>query len=69
MTMDTREQLEAILKTYEQMRTQASAILGNLQGLVAAREAQASILTDSEPLRKSLGELQDKVSRTRAKRA
>lgn len=45
----TREQLEAILKTYEQMRTQASAILGNLQGLVAAREAQASILTDSEP--------------------
>jgi len=47
----TRQQLEAILKTYEQMRTQASAILGNLQGLVAAREAQASILTDSEPLR------------------
>lgn len=58
----TRQQLEAILKTYEQMRTQASAILGNLQGLVAAREAQASILTDSEPLRKSLGELQDKLS-------
>ncbi|WP_447787703.1 methyl-accepting chemotaxis protein [Variovorax boronicumulans] len=58
----TRQQLEAILKTYEQMRTQASAILGNLQGLVAAREAQASILTDSEPLRKSLGELQEKLS-------
>ena len=58
----TRQQLEAILKTYEQMRTQASAILGNLQGLVAAREAQASILTDSEPLRKSLGDLQDKLS-------
>jgi len=57
-----RQQLEAILKTYEQMRTQASAILGNLQGLVAAREAQASILTDSEPLRKSLGELQEKLS-------
>lgn len=58
----TREQLEAILKTYEQMRTQASAILGNLQGLVAAREAQASILTDSEPLRKALGDLQEKLS-------
>jgi len=58
----TRQQLEAILKTYEQMRTQASAILGNLQGLVAAREAQASILTDSEPLRQSLGDLQDKLS-------
>ena len=30
------EQLDAILKTYEQTRTQAGAILGNLQGLVSA---------------------------------
>ena len=51
----TRQQLEAILKTYEQTRTQAGAILGNLQGLVAAREAQAAILADSEPLRTSPG--------------
>ena len=58
----TRQQLEAILKTYEQTRTQAGAILGNLQGLVAAREAQALILTDSEPLRLALGDLQDKLS-------
>ena len=29
------------MKLYEQTRTQAGAILGNLQGLVAAREAQA----------------------------
>ncbi|WP_436411558.1 methyl-accepting chemotaxis protein [Variovorax ginsengisoli] len=58
----TRQQLEAILKTYETTRTQAGAILGNLQGLVAAREAQAAILTDSEPLRTSLGDLQDKLS-------
>jgi twitching motility protein PilJ len=58
----TRQQLEAILKTYEQTRTQAGAILGNLQGLVTAREAQASILADSEPLRTALGELQDKLS-------
>jgi twitching motility protein PilJ len=58
----TRQQLEAILKTYEQTRTQAGAILGNLQGLVAAREAQAAILADSEPLRTSLGDLQDKLS-------
>jgi len=58
----TRQQLDAILKTYEQTRTQASAILGNLQGLVAAREAQAAILADSEPLRSSLGDLQDKLS-------
>ncbi|WP_444813410.1 methyl-accepting chemotaxis protein [Variovorax gracilis] len=58
----TRQQLEAILKTYEQTRTQAGAILGNLQGLVAAREAQAAILADSEPLRTSLGDLQEKLS-------
>jgi twitching motility protein PilJ len=58
----TRQQLEAILKTYETTRTQAGAILGNLQGLVAAREAQAAILSDSEPLRTALGDLQDKLS-------
>jgi twitching motility protein PilJ len=58
----TRQQLEGILKAYEQTRTQAGAILGNLQGLVTAREAQASILADSEPLRVSLGTLQDKLS-------
>ncbi|MET0542167.1 MAG: type IV pili methyl-accepting chemotaxis transducer N-terminal domain-containing protein, partial [Variovorax sp.] len=58
----TRQQLEAILKTYEQTRTQAGAILGNLQGLVAAREAQAAILADSEPLRTALGDLQEKLS-------
>ena len=58
----TRQQLETILKTYEQTRTQAGAILGNLQGLVAAREAQAAILADSEPLRTALGDLQEKLS-------
>jgi len=58
----TRQQLEAILKTYEQTRQQAGGILGNLQGLVTAREAQAAILADSEPLRLSLGALQDKLS-------
>ena len=58
----TRQQLEAILKTYEQTRSQAGAILGNLQGLVTAREAQATIIADSEPLRVGLGDLQDKLS-------
>jgi len=58
----TRQQLEAMLKTYEQTRTQAGAILGNLQGLVTAREAQSVILADSEPLRLALGDLQDKLS-------
>ncbi len=58
----TRERLQALLALYEQTRKEAGAILGNLQGLVSAREAQASIVQDSEPLRKTLQELQDKLS-------
>lgn len=58
----TRERLDALLKLYEQTRTQAGAILGNLQGLVSAREAQASIIADSEPLRRALEDVQGKLS-------
>ena len=58
----TREQLEALIALFEETRTQAGAILGNLQGLVSAREAQASIIADSESLRRNLEELQDKLS-------
>lgn len=58
----TRERLDALLKLYEQTRTQAGAILGNLQGLVSAREAQASIIADSEPLRRGLEDVQVKLS-------
>lgn len=58
----TREQLESLIKLYEQTRTQAGAILGNLQGLVSAREAQSAILADSEPLRRQLEGLQSKMS-------
>ncbi len=58
----TRERLDELIKLYEQTRSQAGAILGNLQGLVAAREAQNTILTDSEPLRRSLEETQNKLS-------
>ena len=57
-----RERLGALLAQYEQTRTEAGAILGNLQGLVAAREAQVSILTDSEPLRLGLQKIQDQLS-------
>ncbi|MCV2349813.1 methyl-accepting chemotaxis protein [Paucibacter sp. Y2R2-4] len=49
-----RTRLTTLLKQYEQTRSQASSILGNLQGLVSAREAQTSILADSEALRKGL---------------
>ena len=58
----TRERLEALIALYEKTRIQAGAILGNLQGLVSAREAQSSIIADSEPLRRDLESLQEKLS-------
>ncbi len=58
----TRQQLESLLKLFEQTRVKAGSVLGNLQGLVAARAAQASIVADSEPLRRGLEELQQKLS-------
>ncbi|AEG94527.1 Candidate twitching motility protein, methyl-accepting chemotaxis protein [Ramlibacter tataouinensis TTB310] len=58
----TRERLDALMKLYEETRTQAGAILGNLQGLVSAREAQSAIIADSEPLRRALEDLQGKLS-------
>jgi twitching motility protein PilJ len=57
-----REQLATLLKAYDQMRADAGAILGNLQGLVAAREAQSSIIAESEPLRRQLEGLQGLLS-------
>ncbi|OYT93374.1 MAG: chemotaxis protein [Burkholderiales bacterium PBB3] len=56
-----REQLQALIQMYEETRVQAGAILGNLQGLVSAREAQGAIIADSEPLRRGLEELQSKL--------
>lgn len=58
----TRERLGALLKLYEETRGQAGAILGNLQGLVSAREAQSAVLADTEPLRGQLEQLQAKLS-------
>jgi twitching motility protein PilJ len=58
----TRERLEQLIQQYEQTRNQSSAILANLQGLVAARDAQASIVLDSEPLRKGLEKLDDRLA-------
>ncbi len=56
------ERLKTLLGQYNETRTQASAILGNLQSLVAAREAQTSIIADSEPLRKGLDDLQTRLA-------
>ena len=56
-----REQLEALLKIFERTRTQSTFILGSLQGLVAARDAQVALIDDSEPLRKGLEEVQKRL--------
>ncbi|MGB3067607.1 MAG: methyl-accepting chemotaxis protein [Ottowia sp.] len=58
----TRERLTALLKTYEETKTKADGILGNLQGLVAARDAETVIVNDSEPLRQALNGLQARLS-------
>lgn len=58
----TRERLQELLKVFEQTRLQADGILGNLQGLVSAREAQVSIVEESEPLRQALEALQARLS-------
>ena len=58
----TREQLDTLMKQYEELRSKSGAILDNLQGLVAARAAQTSIVADSEPLRHDLEELQAKLA-------
>ena len=59
-----RERLVALQKQYQDTRTRGSLILDNLAGLNAAREAQNSIISDSEPLRKNLEAVQDKLSGT-----
>ncbi|HEX6708408.1 MAG TPA: methyl-accepting chemotaxis protein [Albitalea sp.] len=59
----TKERLVTLLKQYEETRTQAGAILGNLQGLVSAREAQSAIIADSEPLRKGLETVQERLGK------
>ena len=51
-----------MLTQYDKTRVQAGAILGNLQGLVSAREAQVAIVADSEPLRKNLQVLLERLS-------
>ena len=53
-----KERLQQLIKQYDETRTQATAILGNLQGLVAARDAHSAIVNDSEPLRRGLDGLQ-----------
>ena len=60
--LQTREQLTSLIKLFEASRTQAGVVLGNLQGLFLAREAQVSIVAGSEPLRQNLEALQAKLA-------
>ena len=52
-----RERLATLLKQYEATREQASVILVNLPTLTAVREAQKSLLADSEPLQRGLEQI------------
>jgi twitching motility protein PilJ len=56
------DRINTLLELYEETRGQAGAILGNLQGMVAAREAQNVVLAESEPMRLQLEGLQSKLS-------
>jgi twitching motility protein PilJ len=57
-----RERLIALNKQYQETRARGGVILDNLAGLNSAREAQNVILADSEPLRKNLESVQEKLS-------
>ena len=58
----TRERLAQLIAQYEKTRVDADSILVNLRGLVAAREAQTSVVDDSEPLRKGLEVVQERLT-------
>ena len=58
----TREKLVALLQMYEESRNQAGALLNNLKILVAVRQAQSSVIKDSEPLGAHLESLQNQLS-------
>jgi twitching motility protein PilJ len=60
---ETRKALTSLIEQFENTRKQASAILDNLTGLMAAREAQAAIIKDSETLRKGLENVQNLLER------
>lgn len=59
---ETREQLDALLRQFEEMQQEANVILDNFEGLVASREANTNILKQSEGLRLDLQKLQNRLS-------
>jgi len=57
-----RDRLQSLLATQESLRNQSATVLGDLQGLLAAREAQGAILADSAALREGLERVQSSLS-------
>ncbi|MCR5866895.1 methyl-accepting chemotaxis protein [Aquincola sp. J276] len=49
-----RERIATLLAAYEPLRMQAEAVLPRLPALLAARQAQAAVVADVEPLRQAL---------------
>lgn len=49
-----RDRLMALRQQFDPLAARATQVLNGLQGLVAAREAQAALVADSEPLRRGL---------------
>lgn len=56
-----RAELQNLIKLFEATSGQARAVMGSVKGLAAARQAQVTTNTDSEPLRRQLEELQGKL--------
>ena len=59
-----RERMAALLRQHDAAQAQSNAILANLRGLVAARDAQTVILADNVPLRTGLQTLQGRLAAT-----
>ena len=57
-----RDRLRALITQFDETRAKAGAILGSLQDVVSAREAQNVIVGDSEPLRLGLDALQQRLA-------
>ncbi len=58
----TRDRLTELIAMFDDSRVQAGAILDNLQLLVAVRQAQTVVMTESESLGKKLETLQNQLS-------
>ena len=58
----TRDRLLELIAMFDDSRAQAGAILNNLQLLVAVRQAQSVVISDSESLGKKLETLQSQLS-------